>query len=163
MDFGRITIDAGLVLYLFGTPGQDRFGFMWDDMVKGALGAIVLVDTRRLDECYDAVDYFEGRDLPFVVAVNNFEGAERHDLDEVRYALNVPAGVPMVEVDARRTPSVKATMLTLLDHILEQMERRAAAAPPVPVAPARTIGLPTLTVGQADKALAAIEQERAPR
>jgi signal recognition particle receptor subunit beta len=143
------------VLYLFGTPGQDRFGFMWDDMVNGALGAIVLVDTRRLDECYDAVDYFEGRDLPFIVAVNHFEGADRHDLDEVRYALNVPAAVPMVQVDARHTPSVKAAILTLLDHLLDQMEKRAAVETARPT-------VPSLTGGQAHQALAAIENERAP-
>jgi hypothetical protein len=162
MDFGRITIDAGLVLYLFGTPGQDRFGFMWDDMVNGALGAIVLVDTRRLDQCYDAVDYFEGRDLPFVVAVNNFEGAERHDLNEVRYALNVPAGVPMIEVDARHTPSVKAAILTLLDHLLDRMEKRAAAESAARAAAARPTVPSRLTGGQAHQALAAIENERAP-
>jgi signal recognition particle receptor subunit beta len=132
MDFGRITIDAGLVLYLFGTPGQDRFGFMWDDMVKGALGAIVLIDTRRLDDCYPAIDYFEARELPFIIAVNHFEGAPHHDLGEVRYALNVPDEVPMVEIDARRTEPVKTAMITLLDHLLPVPAETAAVAPDGP-------------------------------
>ena len=159
MDFGRITIDAELVLYLFGTPGQDRFGFMWDDMVNGALGAVVLVDTRRLDDCYDAVDYFETRDLPFIVAVNNFEGAVRHDLNEVRYALNVPTGVPMIEVDARRTESVKTAIITLFDHILDQLAGAAAAPKPVE---AERAPQPRLSSAQTDRALAAIEIERLP-
>ena len=150
MDFGRITIDAALVLYLFGTPGQDRFGFMWDDMVNGALGAIVLVDTRRLDECYDAVDYFEGRGLPFIVVVNNFEGAVRHDLDEVRLALNVPADVPMIEADARNTESVKDAIIVLFNLLLDRLE--GAAAPPPPP--------PRLSGSQTHRALAAIESER---
>ena len=159
MDFGRITIDAELVLYLFGTPGQDRFGFMWDDMVNGALGAVVLVDTRRLDDCYDAVDYFETRDLPFIVAVNNFEGAVRHDLNEVRYALNVPTGVPMIEVDARRTESVKTAIITLFDHILDQLAGAAAAPKPVE---AERAPQPRLSSAQTDRALVAIEIERLP-
>jgi signal recognition particle receptor subunit beta len=119
MDFGRITIDADLVLYLFGTPGQDRFGFMWDDMISGALGAIVLVDTRRLDDGYPAIDYFESRGIPFIVVVNNFEGAPRHDLDEVRYALNVGDDVELIEVDARRTEPVKEAIITLLTRLLD--------------------------------------------
>jgi signal recognition particle receptor subunit beta len=160
MDFGRITIDAELVLYLFGTPGQDRFGFMWDDMVNGALGAVVLVDTRRLDDCYDAVDYFERRDLPFIVAVNNFEGAVRHDLGEVRYALNVPDGVPMIEVDARHTESVKTAIITLFDHILDQLAGPATVAP-APVEADRT-PQQRLSTAQTDRALAAIEIERLP-
>ena len=101
MDFGRITIDSGLVLYMFGTPGQDRFGFMWKDIVRGALGALVLVDTRRIDDCYAAIDYFEQRSVPFVVVVNHFEGAPRHRLDDVRYALNIAEDVPIVYCDAR--------------------------------------------------------------
>lgn len=130
MDFGRITIDSGLVLYLFGTPGQDRFGFMWDDMVSGALGAIVLVDTRRLDDCYPAVDYFETRQVPFIVVVNQFEGAPRHDLAEVRYALNVPEDVAMVEIDARRTEPVKDAIIVLLEQLMELIARgRGRLAP----------------------------------
>src|SRR5512135_435722 len=99
MDSGRITVDESLVLYLFGTPGQDRFGFMWDDIVLGALVAVVLVDTRRLGECYPAVDYFEIKGIPFIVAVNDFDGAERHPIDDVREALDVPPQVPIIGMD----------------------------------------------------------------
>src|SRR5215207_1176468 len=87
MDFGRITLDSDLILYLFGTPGQDRFWFMWDDLCRGAIGAVVLVDTRRLDACFAAVDYFEQRELPFVVAINCFDGVLAHAIDDVREAL----------------------------------------------------------------------------
>src|SRR3954453_1707687 len=96
MDFGRVTIDSSIVLYIFGTPGQDRFGFMWDDLITGALGSIVLVDTRRLDDCFPAVDYFENRDLPFVVAVNRFDGKVEHDLEEIREALDISPDVPVI-------------------------------------------------------------------
>jgi signal recognition particle receptor subunit beta len=121
MDFGRITIDADLVLYLFGTPGQDRFGFMWDDMVSGALGAIVLVDTRRIDDCYPAIDYFETRRIPFIVVVNNFEGAPRHDLVEVRYALNIADDVALTAIDARDTEAVKDAVILLLNRLLQAL------------------------------------------
>ena len=103
MDFGCITIDPTLKLYLFGTPGQERFGFMWDDLVEGALGGLVIVDTRRLDDCYAAVDYFEHKDIPFAVAVNAFDGEVHHDLDEVRWALDVSDHVPVLVFDARDT------------------------------------------------------------
>ena len=126
MDFGRITIDADLVLYLFGMPGQDRFGFMWDDMVSGALGAIVLVDTRRLDDGYPALDFVESRHIPFIVVVNNFEGAPRHDLDEVRYALNIADDIDVIEVDARRTEPVKEAIITLLNRLLRLLGRPPA-------------------------------------
>ena len=118
MDFGRITIDEGLVLYLFGTPGQDRFGFMWDDLAVGALGAIVLVDTRRLDDCFPAVDYFEHLGLPFVVAVNRFDGELFHPIDEVRDALDIDPSIPIVEVDARSRESVKDSLISLLEVVL---------------------------------------------
>ena len=101
MDFGRITIDRELVLYLFGTPGQDRFGFMWDDICNGALGAVVLVDTRRIDQCFPAVDYFEARQIPFVLAVNCFDGVAKHSLDDVRAALAVRDEVPVFYTDAQ--------------------------------------------------------------
>jgi hypothetical protein len=101
MDFGRITLDTDLILYLFGTPGQDRFWFMWDDLCRGAIGAVVLVDTRRLDACFAAVDYFEHRDLPFIVAVNCFDGELRHAVGDVREALAIRSGVPIVLCDAR--------------------------------------------------------------
>jgi signal recognition particle receptor subunit beta len=125
MDFGCITIDRTLKLYLFGTPGQSRFGFMWDDLARGALGAVVIVDSSRLDDCFAAVDYFERADLPFVVAVNAFHGQLSHDLDEVRWALAVRDGVPVLRFDARSRISVRDTLLALLDRALEQ----AIAAP----------------------------------
>ncbi len=127
MDFGRITIDQSLVLYLFGTPGQDRFGFMWDDLIRGALGAVVIVDTRRLDDSYPAIDYFERRQMPFVVAVNHFEGAPVYPVEEVRYALNVADGIPLLDCDARDRESVKVCLISLLDVLLHRLEagRRA--------------------------------------
>jgi signal recognition particle receptor subunit beta len=127
MDFGVITLDPTLKLYLFGTPGQDRFGFMWDDLVEGALGGLVIVDTRRLDDCYAAVDYFEHKDVPFVVAVNAFDGAVEHDLDEVRWALDVAENVPLIVFDARSTGSVRDALLAVLEVALSRAE--AAAAP----------------------------------
>jgi signal recognition particle receptor subunit beta len=128
MDFGRITIDEGLVLYLFGTPGQDRFGFMWDDIAAGALGAVVLVDTRRLDDGYPAIDYFESRGTPFVVVVNQFDGGPAHDLDEVRHALNAGADVSLVKIDARHTDQVKEAILTLLERLLDLASGGAVTA-----------------------------------
>lgn len=124
LDFGRITVDESLVMYLFGTPGQDRFGFMWDDLCRGTLGAVVLVDTRRIDECFPAVDYFESRAIPFVVGVNNFEDAPRFPLDEVRDSLGVAAHVPLVECDARAKDSAKMILLTLLESLAAQARVR---------------------------------------
>ncbi len=118
MDFGRITVDETLRLYLFGTPGQDRFGFMWNELVDGALGAIVLVDSRRLDDSFPAIDYFESRDLPFVVAVNAFDGSVSHEVAEVREALDLDPSTPVVTTDARDRQAVKAMLLTLLDVVL---------------------------------------------
>jgi signal recognition particle receptor subunit beta len=126
MDFGCITIDPTLKLYLFGTPGQDRFGFMWDDLVEGALGGLVIVDTRRLDDCYAAVDYFEHKELPFAVAVNAFDGEVGHDLDEVRWALDIPEHVPLIVFDARRTGSVRDALLVVLDIALARAQDAAA-------------------------------------
>ena len=126
MDFGVITIDPTLKLYLFGTPGQDRFGFMWDDVVEGALGGLVIVDTRRLDDCYAAVDYFEHKDIPFAVAVNAFDGEVQHDLDEVRWALDVSEHIPLTVFDARETGSVRDALLVVLDVALA----RAKSAEP---------------------------------
>lgn len=120
LDFGRITLDDGLLLYLFGTPGQERFAFLWDDIAEGALGAVVLVDTRRIDSCYAAIDYFEEHDTPFVVAVNQFDGARRYELEEVREALGVRPEVPVVECDARQKESVKEVLLTLIDSLLSR-------------------------------------------
>lgn len=127
MDFGRITVDDSLVMYLFGTPGQDRFGFMWDDICTGAIGAVVLVDTRRIDQCFPAVDYFEAKRVPFVVGVNNFDGAPRYPVDEVRDALGVGDHVPMVECDARERQSVKGALITLLESLVAQARARETA------------------------------------
>ena len=120
LDFGRITVDSTLVMYLFGTPGQERFAFLWDDLLTGALGAVVLVDTRRVDDCFFACDYFERRGVPFVVGVNCFDGAHRYDLEEIREALDVGAEVAVVECDARSKESVKAVLITLLEELLKR-------------------------------------------
>jgi signal recognition particle receptor subunit beta len=118
MDFGCVTIDESLKLYLFGAPGQERFGFMWDDLVRGALGALVIVDSTRLDDCYAAVDYFEKARLPFVVGVNAFDGRLRHDLQEVRWALAVGEKIPVFAFDARDRLSVRDAILAVLDRAL---------------------------------------------
>src|SRR5215468_3140268 len=124
MDFGRITVDDELVMYLFGTPGQERFAFMWDDLCDGALGAVVLADTRRLDDCFVALDYFEARKTPFVVGVNHFTDAYHYPIPEVREALGIPDHVPVVDCDARDRKTVKNALITLLQHVYEI--RRAA-------------------------------------
>ncbi|MFR9674210.1 GTP-binding protein [Streptomyces sp. TR02-1] len=119
MDFGRITLDADLVLYLFGTPGQKRFWFMWDDLVRGAIGAVVMADTRRLEDCFPALDYFESCGLPYVVAVNHFEGTNSYSEADVREALTVSGSVPVVIMDARKRDTVQETLLSLVGHALE--------------------------------------------
>jgi signal recognition particle receptor subunit beta len=121
MDFGRITIGSRLVLYLFGTPGQERFWFMWDELAQGALGAVVLADTRRLTDCFPSVDYFEKRELPFVVAINCFDHAERYEPEEVRAALDLDPRVPTLLCDARDADSVKEVLITLVEHVLDGM------------------------------------------
>lgn len=122
MDFGRITLaDADLVLYLFGTPGQRRFWFMWDDLVRGAIGAIILVDVRRLQDSFATVDFFEARGLPFLIAINEFDGAPRYPADEVRKALSVPAGVPVISVDARERDSAKDALIAVAEYALQQL------------------------------------------
>ncbi|MER8222258.1 ATP/GTP-binding protein [Streptomyces sp. NPDC094143] len=118
MDFGRITLDAEHVLYLFGTPGQERFWFMWDELCEGALGAVILADTRRLQECFAAVDFFEQRGLEFIVAVNEFDGSYRYDPEEVRGALDLSDDVPVVCCDARISSSGVQTLLTLVRHLI---------------------------------------------
>ncbi|WTX90823.1 ATP/GTP-binding protein [Streptomyces sp. NBC_00637] len=118
LDFGRITLDPAIALYLFGTPGQDRFSFLWDDLVEGALGTVVLADTRRIEECFPAVDYFEAQGAPFVLAVNRFDGAERFELDEVRWALGLGAEVPVLECDARERGSVRDVLGALMDRVV---------------------------------------------
>jgi signal recognition particle receptor subunit beta len=124
MDFGRISIGEALLLYLFGTPGQDRFWFVWNELAFGALGAVVLADTRRLADCFTSLDYFEQRALPFVVAVNCFEGAQRYRPDEVRAALELDPDVPVLLCDARHRDSVKAVLVALVEHAMHS----AAAA-----------------------------------
>ena len=119
MDFGRLTLDDDLVLYLFGTPGQQRFWFMWDDLVRGAIGAVVLADTRRLADCFPALDYFESCGLPYAVAVNHFEGSASYEPEDVREALTIPPDVPVVIMDARRRHTVIETLLTLVGHALD--------------------------------------------
>jgi len=118
MDFGRISIDSELVLYLFGSPGQNRFWFMWDDLVRGAIGAVVLVDTRRLQDCFGPIDFFEARNLPFVVAVNAFDGVLQHRPEEVREALQLGADVPVLVCDARERESAKQTLIAVVEHAL---------------------------------------------
>ncbi len=120
LDFGRITIDSEIKLYLFGTPGQDRFGFMWRDLTEGALGALVIVDTRRLNDCYPAVDYFEKIGLPFVVAINMFDGELTHDLSDVRWALAVGEQTPLIAFDARSRRSVRDALVAVLNRALTQ-------------------------------------------
>jgi uncharacterized protein len=119
MDFGRVTLDADLILYLFGTPGQDRFWFMWDDLVRGAIGAVVLVDTRRLADCFAAVDFFEDRNLPYVLGVNCFDGVLNHSLQDVAEALAIDPSVPMITVDARDRESTKETLIALVEHAMQ--------------------------------------------
>ncbi|PZG55506.1 ATP-binding protein [Spongiactinospora gelatinilytica] len=118
MDFGRVSLDRDLILYLFGTPGQHRFWFMWDDLVRGAIGAVVLIDTRRLADSFPAVDYFEEARLPFVVGLNGFNGAYPHGEEEVREALTLAPHIPIVRTDARDRQSVKNTLITLVEHAL---------------------------------------------
>jgi signal recognition particle receptor subunit beta len=120
LDFGRITLDESLIMYLFGTPGQERFVFLWDDLVDGALGAVVLVDTRRIDDCYPVLDYFEEQGTPFIVAVNHFDTARAFELDEVREALGVPDEVPLVSCDARDRESVKQVLVMVIEQVLMQ-------------------------------------------
>ena len=128
LDFGCITIDEEVKLYLFGTPGQDRFGFMWRDIVHGALGALVIVDTRRIDDCYPAVDYFEKAGLPFVVAVNLFDGVLAHHLDDIRWALAVGDHVPLITFDARDKLSVRDALLAVLHNTFRVQSEAVGAA-----------------------------------
>lgn len=118
LDFGRITINPSIILYLFGTPGQERFWFMWDELSAGALGAIVLADTRRLDSCFEAVDFFESRGINFLVAVNEFDGAFRYEPEEIRSALELDPRVPIVLCDAREGASATETLRSLILHLL---------------------------------------------
>ncbi|WP_236795134.1 ATP/GTP-binding protein [Amycolatopsis sp. GM8] len=121
MDFGRITLADDLVLYLFGTPGQHRFWFMWDDLVRGAIGAVVLVDTRRLADSFAAIDFFESRGLPFLIAINKFDDVQRHSTEDVRNALAIPANVPVITCDARSTESTKHALIAATEHAMAQL------------------------------------------
>ncbi|MEV1143309.1 ATP/GTP-binding protein [Micromonospora sp. NPDC049799] len=132
MDFGRITISEDLTLYLFGTPGQNRFAFLWDELALGALGAVVLADTRRLADCFPSLDYFENRGTPFVVAVNCFDGARQYTIEQVRQALDLDPGTPVLLCDARDRGSSKRILIALVEHV------RTLAAPTSAVVPAAT-------------------------
>jgi len=126
MDFGRITLRDDLVLYLFGTPGQERFWFMWDELALGALGTVVLADTRRLADCFPAIDYFESRGIPFTVAINQFEGARQYATGDVRAALDLDPDVPIVMCDARSRDSAKEVLITLIEHVLSLADQPVA-------------------------------------
>jgi signal recognition particle receptor subunit beta len=125
MDFGRISLKHQLVLYLFGTPGQDRFHFMWNELARGAIGAVVLVDTRRVEACFAAIDFFEKRDTPFVVAINTFHGRKLHGIDEVRNALQVSEAVPIMYCDARVRVDVQKVLVRLVEHALDRANAEA--------------------------------------
>lgn len=118
MDFGRISLNNGLVLYLFGTPGQERFHFMWNELTRGAIGAVVMVDTRRIEDCFAAIDFFEQRKIPFVVAINTFDGVRIHSVDEVRAALTLAPDVPMTYCDARVRYDVHKVLVAVAEHAL---------------------------------------------
>ncbi|GGK38667.1 ATP-binding protein [Pilimelia terevasa] len=128
MDFGRISVGSDIVLYLFGTPGQDRFWFLWDELAHGALGAVVLADTRRLADCFPSVDYFERRGTPFLVAVNCFDGEQRFATQAVRNALDLDPDVPVVLCDARDRRSSKDVLITLVEHVMDQVARTQTPA-----------------------------------
>jgi uncharacterized protein len=124
MDFGRITISPRLLVYLFGMPGQQRFWFMWNDLASGTLGAVVVADTRRLADCFPAIDYFEQRDTPFVVALNCFDGERRQDVSEIRRALDVDMHVPVVLCDARERASCRDALIVLVEHAIDLVRSR---------------------------------------
>jgi len=127
MDFGRISIDRDLILYLFGTPGQTRFWFMWDELVKGAIGAVVIVDTRRLADCFAAIDFFEHRRLPYLIAINCFDGQQFHTAQDVRDALAISSDVPVVACDARSRDSTKNVLISLVEYVLTMRRTRTGA------------------------------------
>lgn len=118
MDFGRVSLDSDLILYLFGTPGQHRFWFMWDDLVRGAIGAVVLVDTRRLADSFAAIDFFEDRNLPYIIALNCFNGQQAHHMNDVRHAMSISPTTPITTCDARNRESTKHTLISLVQHAM---------------------------------------------
>lgn len=163
MDFGKITVDEGLVLYVFGTPGQDRFGFMWEDITAGALGALILVDTRRLDECFNAIDFFEQRNVPFVIGLNQFDGAPSHSIEDIREALDLDPSNPIVRTDARDSDVAIDTLVQLLSHILTTLSNRSASAAQAPVAAAPAPAdreAPVVTNDMRNAAASALASER---
>src|SRR5438034_10680746 len=123
MDFGRISLRSDLVLYLCGTPGQERFWFMWDELAIGAIGAVVLADTRRVADCFASIDYFERNGIPFIIAVNCFDGAQRFEPDDIRIALSLAPGVPIVLCDARQRDSVKQVLVSLVRYVMSGSRR----------------------------------------
>jgi signal recognition particle receptor subunit beta len=127
MDFGRISFPSGLVLYLFGTPGQERFWFMWDELSYGALGAVVMADTRRIADCFASIDYFEHAGIPFVIAVNCFDDAPRFEADDIRIALSLGPDIPVVLCDARRRESVKLVLVNLVKYVMERRSQVSSA------------------------------------
>jgi len=133
MDFGRITMADDLILYLFGTPGQTRFWFMWDELIRGAVGAVVMVDTRRITDAFAPLDYFENRRLPYLVALNCFDGAPRYDTEEVREALAIPAKVPLLLTDAREREAVKQTLIAITQHAMRTLQEEYGRGTPTPV------------------------------
>ena len=163
MDFGKITVDEGLVLYVFGTPGQDRFGFMWEDITAGALGALILVDTRRLDECFNAIDFFEQRNVPFVIGLNQFDGAPSHSIEDIREALDLDPSNPIVRTDARDSDIAIDTLVQLLSHILTTLSNRSATTAQAPAAAAPAPAdreAPVVTNDMRNAAASALASER---
>ena len=128
MDFGRVTLDSELILYLFGTPGQHRFWFMWDDLTRGAIGAVVLADTRRLADSFGPIDYFEDRGVPYVVGINCFEVAPEYTIEDIREAMSIPVDVPIVKCDARKRESTKETLIKMVQHSMRRLHVRDIAA-----------------------------------
>ena len=128
MDFGRVALSEDLVLYLFGTPGQDRFHFMWDELVRGAIGAVVLVDTNRLEHCFPAIDYMEQAGVPFVVAINAFDSVVQHHPEDVRQALDIPAHIPVIITDARHKAAVRDSLVNLVRHAMTLASAATAMA-----------------------------------
>ena len=126
MDFGRISLKHELVLYLFGTPGQARFHFMWNELARGAIGAVVLVDTRRIEDCFAAIDFFEKRETPFVIAINTFDGRRAHGIEEVRNALQVDPRIPIMYCDARARGDVQEALIAVVEHALDLATSEAA-------------------------------------
>ncbi|HEX3788410.1 MAG TPA: ATP/GTP-binding protein [Pseudonocardiaceae bacterium] len=142
MDFGRLSVDRDLVLYLFGTPGQHRFWFMWDDLARGAIGAVVLADTRRLADSYGAIDFFEDRGLPYIVALNAFDGMLRHEIAEVRDAMAIDERVPLVTCDARDRESTKRALIAVTEHAIRKRFGVGAPGNTAPGMPGNGIGAP---------------------